>query len=114
MIEPKSAELLIKEAYNYNNEQDDMPESCQTEEPDECIPVTATDDLGQKMIRAINEIASNDISVKNALRILAAHRHGADTEHSIAGITGIDSWTCKTVLDILHKHGLLNINLNID
>ncbi len=119
-MDPKKAELIIKQACNGDCECDkaDMPEKhetmCMPEEVigmDEEVPTTSTDDLGQKIINAIHEITSNDIPMKNALRIFAAHRHGADTEHSIANITGIDAWTCKKVLDILHGHGLLNLNI---
>ena len=109
-MDPKKAELIIKQAYNDQHECEkvDMPEP---EMDCEEVPTTATDDLGQKIIRATSEITNYDIPVKDALRILAAHRHGADSEHSIAGITGIDAWTCKTVLDILYKHGLLSLDI---
>lgn len=56
----------------------------------------------------LKEVATNDISPKDAMEIYKAYEiDGADTEHSVAKVTGIDAWTCKKVLDIAMKYGLL-------
>ena len=59
-----------------------------------------------------DEIANQDIKAEDAKKIIDAYEKGADTEHSVAEVTGIDSWTCKKVLDIAHEHDLLNITKN--
>ena len=104
MIDPKKAEILIKEMGN------------QVEEAD-CIVDKPNDKLGQKIVDTIYEISGNDIPIKNAIKIFIAYEHGADSEHSVARVTGIDAWICKTVLDIFNKHELLNkdiLNVHID
>lgn len=55
-----------------------------------------------------NEIANEDIKQSDADKIVQTYENGADTEYSVAKVTGIDSWTCKKVLDIALKHNLLN------
>jgi len=55
-----------------------------------------------------DEIANQDIKADDAKKAIDAYEKGADTEHSVSKVTGIDSWTCKKILDIAHKHGLLN------
>jgi len=56
-----------------------------------------------------DEISLMDIQPKDMEDILTAYNKGADTEHSVAKVTGFPAWTCKKVLDaalkwkILHK-----------
>lgn len=56
-----------------------------------------------------DEISNLDIKNDDAKKILDAFDAGADTEHSCSDITKIDAWTCKAVLDIAEKFGLINI-----
>jgi len=54
-----------------------------------------------------DEIANNDIPPEKAYLVIQAFNKGADTEHSVAEVTGVDAWTCKIILDIAHKHNLI-------
>jgi len=98
MINPKKAELLIKEMGNDKGRDDEV----------EAVQSSPTDDLGKKIIDAIYEISSSDIPVRDAIKIFIAFEHGADTEHEVSRVTGIDIKICKIVLDIFHKFQLLN------
>jgi hypothetical protein len=60
-----------------------------------------------KVILFADEMANQDIPLENAYKVVKVYNNGADTEHSVASITGIDSWTCKVILDAAHKHRLL-------
>lgn len=60
-----------------------------------------------KVILFADEVANQDIPIDKAYQVIKVFNKGADTEHSVAESTGIDSWTCKVILDIAHKHGLL-------
>lgn len=55
----------------------------------------------------LNEVLSNDIKKEDALWIVDEFNKGADTEHSVSKITGIDAWTCKKVLDLAYKYKML-------
>lgn len=55
-----------------------------------------------------DEVGNLDIKSEDAKKILDAYEKGADTEHSVAKVTGIDAYTCKKVLDLADKFNLLN------
>jgi hypothetical protein len=54
-----------------------------------------------------DEVTNQEIKKDDAKKILDAFEKGADTEHSVSDVTGIDSYTCKKVLDIANKNKLL-------
>lgn len=55
----------------------------------------------------LREVATEDIPMKEAMAIYQAFEGGADTEHSVSKVTGTDAWTCKRVLDLALKYGIL-------
>jgi hypothetical protein len=54
-----------------------------------------------------DEIANQEIPLESTKMILGAFKKGADTEFSVSKVTGVDSYTCKKVLDIAEKFNLL-------